>query len=147
MEDSLPSVGIDDLEVLPLLSSGGQSESGKKTVQMYVPSKSQLTEIRLDTLVMGGSIWPRIHVTAALSVNASQDACEYEVHIVSNSTLAQVGCQLKVSHIGVRGAYAECQIHVPLDLQQETLEFMVEPVQLENPVCFFSKYNDFFLVS
>lgn len=120
------SVGVDDLQLAPVLSLFPPLLSaGVLCAILHVPTLQQLQMIGLDTLIVS-TTWQRVHVTVSLQRPANADACEYRVRLYQAASaecpsfsappsgIERAGCLLLSDATNVRGAYAECQIEVPL---------------------------------
>jgi hypothetical protein len=130
--DAQVSVGVDDVQLAPVLSQvpalqGGQ---GQLCAAVRVPSAQELAQVGLETLVVRDH-WERVHVTVGLQTELAQ-ACAYQVRLylaqdsecpaaasANASGVGLIGCELTTSAGNVRGAYAECQLQVPMALASE----------------------------
>jgi hypothetical protein len=128
------SVGVDDVQLAPVLSSvppqRGMSDRSALCALVYVPSVAELTIIGLQTLVVAKH-WQRLHVTVSLEravTNAADTPCSFVARLFratdnacpawseQHAGLQRAGCRALEDSHGVRGAYAECQLEVPLGI-------------------------------
>lgn len=120
------SVGVDDLQLAPVLSAFPPLlSSGVLCAMLQVPTPQQLQMVGLETLIVN-TTWQRVHVTVSLQLQTNSDACEYQVRLYQAAStecpafdappsgIERAGCLLLSDVTNVRGAYAECQIEVPL---------------------------------
>lgn len=127
------SVGVDDVQLAPVLSRGPPmlGPQSELCVLMYVPSSLDLQVVNLEHLVVSDH-WDRLYVTIGLH---TQHACSYEAHLYlpdeTNTCtpsdteapgLQLIGCRLRTDTASVHGAYAECQLELPL--------FFTHPLEL-----------------
>ena len=130
------SVGVDDVQLAPVLSSfPPQRARDVLCALVHLPSAEELAIIGLQTLIVDDN-WRRLHVTISLETEAP---CTYSAHLYPLNELNEqsateqlpdaqvcpaaparaiglqrVGCELRTVSDNVRGAYAECQLEVPL---------------------------------
>jgi len=128
--DAQVSVGVDDVQLTPVLSQvpalqGGQ---GQLCAGVRVPSAQELAQVGLEGLVASDH-WERVHVTVGLQTQHAQ-ACAYQLRLylaqdsecpaaASANASGVIGCELTTGAGNVRGAYAECQLQVPMALASE----------------------------
>lgn len=129
------SVGVDDIQVAPVLSSfpGFTGAGSKRCARVHVPSAQQLADIGLQHLFLGNhSIrhddWERVPATVSLDVRSQsvlgcsyaaqlfmmRDDCVRDESAASErpGRLEHLGCKLELLPGGM-GVYDECQIELP----------------------------------
>jgi hypothetical protein len=124
--DDIVSVGVDDVQLAPVLGLYPALHAPNVLCAPFeVPSTQELQMIDLDTLVARDH-WERLHVTISLE---TAEACAYTARLYTGhgmlcpsepktpQGLQLVGCALSTSTHNVRGAYAECQLEVPMGLE------------------------------
>lgn len=147
------SVGFDDLQLLPVLSSfpafrGKVGEHGQGLcVFVHVPNSLELTALGLHNVTSGHhdfaqDDWERIHVTVSISTGKQQAGCTYKANMffatgdtkcspynasaASTNRMHRLGCTLILATGSVFGAYAECQLALPIAIGEATLQETVK---------------------
>ena len=130
--DAQVSVGVDDVQLTPVLSQvpALQGGEGQLCAGVRVPSAQELAQVGLEGLVASDH-WERVHVTVGLQTQHAQ-ACAYQLRLylaqdsecpaaasANASGVGLIGCEVTTDAGNVRGAYAECQLHVPMALASE----------------------------
>jgi hypothetical protein len=130
--DAQVSVGVDDVQLTPVLSQvpALQGGEGQLCAGVRVPSAQELAQVGLEGLVASDH-WERVHVTVGLQTQHAQ-ACAYQLRLylaqdsecpaaasANASGVGLIGCELTTDAGNVRGAYAECQLQVPMALASE----------------------------
>jgi hypothetical protein len=142
-ENLTPTVGLDDLQLLPLLSQTSVLAGGALAALVAVPSRAQLAAVGLAHLLRGASpgapedddaSWERVHATAALDLGgAARSGCVYALSFwyedaSGGSVALPIGCALQASSAHVRGAWAQCMLELPaLALGDTRLRVRVAP--------------------
>ena len=117
------SVGVDDVQLAPVLSLFPPLRGPDVLCALLLlPSAADLRSLGLANLVVDDH-WRRVHVTVSLETAAP---CQFKAHLYlagpagcpapaeAQHGLERVGCHLQTDTQNVRGAYAECQLEVPL---------------------------------
>ena len=129
------SVGVDDVQLAPVLSSFPEfrETASKWCARVHVPSAQQLADIGLRHLFLGNhslqhDVWERIQGTVSLDVRSqSVLGCSYSAQLFvmrddcfrdeseageGSGRLENLGCRLELKPGGL-GVYDECQIELP----------------------------------
>lgn len=146
MTESQVSVGVDDVQLTPVLSSFPAlvGAEGRRCARVRVPTAQELADIGLGGLFLGNhnvshDDWERVQGTVGLDVRAqSAVGCSYSVKLSlvrddcpgdasepgdapepgdASGRLENLGCKLELT-LGGMGAYDECQIELPAYLAQ-----------------------------
>jgi hypothetical protein len=150
--DLAPSVGLDDMQLLPVLSNASLWKDGDLEAFVYVPSKAELIEVSLGHLRRYSDVenddptddnyWERVHVTVAL-MGASEelDGCGYDAQFlyvrgeVGEDPVEEklpIGCVLEASSAHVRGVWAQCMLELPaIEVGDVRLLVRVSPQSIE----------------
>jgi hypothetical protein len=141
MTDAKASVGVDDVQLTPLLSSfpAVRGSGGRQCARVRVPELHELADIGLQSLFLGNHTisqddWERVQGTVSLDVQSKDFiGCRYSVRISlvhedcagDDSgqggvlvSLDGLGCELELTSGGMQ-AYDECQIELPAYLSQD----------------------------
>jgi hypothetical protein len=139
--DTRASVGVDDVQLTPLLSSfpAVRGSGGRQCARVRVPELHELAQIGLQSLFLGNHTisqddWERVQGTVSLDVQSKDFiGCKYTVKIslVHEDCAGEesgqggvpdgvdgLGCELELTPGGMQ-AYDECQIELPAYLSQD----------------------------
>ena len=156
-ETSMINVGIDDIQLLPMISTFPPVSVSEGKLQSYlrIPSADELTTLDLQHLHRNSS-WHRLHATVALHTeNVLAEFCEYSISFsfVDDSVLSlnlhqldDLGCILKLSSLNTKGVYSECQIEIPSFINSglnviQWIIIQASPQDTENAYCFLNETN------
>jgi hypothetical protein len=139
------SVGVDDVQLAPVLSFFPPLRGvNVLCAPVRVPTAAELRGIGLNSLIADDH-WQRVHVTISLETagacafvarlyragsTAECPAASVAPNAVPNaarSGLERAGCRLQTDAAGVRTPYAECQVEVPLGMQDLGVAVRPEP--------------------
>jgi hypothetical protein len=141
MTDAKASVGVDDVQLTPLLSSfpAVKGSGGRQCARVRVPELHELADIGLQSVFLGNHTisqddWERVQGTVSLDVQSKDFiGCRYSVRIslvhedCAGDDSGQggvlvgldgLGCELELTSGGMQ-AYDECQIELPAYLSQD----------------------------
>ena len=150
------AVGVDDMQLSVVLSEfPAIVQQNALCAPVRVPTKQELATIGLQHLLRGNSSaddWERLHVTVAVSTREA--GCQFSAtlfHTLDDGTctadplqaptahsLHSVGCSLTPASDYVLGAYAECNIELPVVL---TLGVILVPTSAHS-TCFLSQSTE-----
>lgn len=139
--DARASVGVDDVQLTPLLSSfpAVRGSGGRQCARVRVPELHELAQIGLQSLFLGNHTisqddWERVQGTVSLDVQSKDFiGCRYTVkislvheHCAGDESgqggvpggMDGLGCELELTSGGMQ-AYDECQIELPAYLSQD----------------------------
>jgi hypothetical protein len=143
-----PSVGLDDVQLLPVLSSVSLYKAGDLEAFVDVPSKAELERVSLGHLrryspeekddTADDNSWERVHVTVALmGASAALDRCTYDVQFLYAEEdrvekKLPIGCVMEASSASVRGVWAQCMLELPaIEVGDVRLLVRVSPQSIE----------------
>ena len=137
-EPQCPSIGLDDVQLLPMLSGSTAFVDGYLEADVEMPSDEEMRSVDLAHLlrkadsrddVLGNetgfweSNWERLHVTVALKLaeGKERNGCEYMAEFYHEEKdgkrfVLPVGCEFTASSAQVRGAWAQCMLELPLHM-------------------------------
>lgn len=117
-----PSVGVDDLQLLPLLSEPTALEHGGLEARVRVPARDALARAGLAHLVRAhadGLAW--LHVAVALQTGSpARGGCRYTAQLWREDPAGArhplpLGCALAAAAAHARGTWAQGTLQLPLD--------------------------------
>ena len=137
MTDAKASVGVDDVQLTPLLSSfpAVRGLGGRQCARVRVPELHELADIGLQSVFLGNHTisqddWERVQGTVSLDVRSKEFiGCRYSVRISlvhqdcaedlpgQGELMDGLGCELELASGGTE-AYDECQIELPAYLSR-----------------------------
>jgi hypothetical protein len=115
------TVGLDDMQLLPLLSRTSVHAGGALEALVAVPLRAELSAVDLAHLLRGASSsWERVHATAALDLGgAGRSSCAYALSFSYEDAnggsvrALPIGCALLASSVHARGAWSQCMLELP----------------------------------